>query len=173
MNRLIVEMIANDIQPFSMVEDIVFRNVISYACPNYEMPHRTYFNEKEMPKLYAEVVNNLKRKLNTNNDNSATMSITTDVWTEKHTRRAFLGITCHWIDENFNRQWAVLSQLHITGSHTGNMIVELCKNVLSEFGILEKIDCVVRDGGTKVVAGFHNAAMPSIRVRLSPLRNLI
>ena len=99
MNRCIAEMMSLVIRPFTVVDDTSFRNMMSYVCPNYCMPHRTFFSEKEISKLYNEIRAALKVKLSAIKDMSpSTMfSVTTDVWTEQYTQRAFPGITCHWI----------------------------------------------------------------------------
>lgn len=40
---LIGEMIAVDMHPFSIVEDILFQRLMKDACPNYKLLSRKYF----------------------------------------------------------------------------------------------------------------------------------
>ena len=49
-------MIAADLQPFSVVEDIGF---IRHLCPDYQIPSRKYFKDQVVQHIY----NNVKEKL--------------------------------------------------------------------------------------------------------------
>nr|CAD7261790.1 unnamed protein product [Timema shepardi] len=45
-----------DLQPFSMVKDSGFKNLISYIEPHYKLPDRTTFSQKVIPEMYEEAV---------------------------------------------------------------------------------------------------------------------
>ncbi|GAA6097629.1 zinc finger BED domain-containing protein 1-like [Tachysurus ichikawai] len=49
--------------PFQMVERRGFKAVIRAIDPRYEVPSRKYFTETEMPKLYAELCENVEKEL--------------------------------------------------------------------------------------------------------------
>jgi len=57
--RLIGEMMAIDVQPFSMVTDTGFTQLMHFLEPRYRMPDRTSFSRTVIPDLYKEVANNL------------------------------------------------------------------------------------------------------------------
>jgi len=47
----VMEMIALDDQPFSIVEDRGFRRLIEHIEPRYSMPSRRYFSDVSLPAL--------------------------------------------------------------------------------------------------------------------------
>ena len=48
-------MICTDMQPFSMVENTDFKDLINNYLPDYKLPCRTTISRTDMPKLYSEV----------------------------------------------------------------------------------------------------------------------
>ena len=71
-------MIANDSQPFSIVEDTGFIQLIKHTCPQYIVPSMKYFSEKIIPEIYA----NLRQRLfeDIHSDDNFSISFTTDIW---------------------------------------------------------------------------------------------
>jgi hypothetical protein len=55
MNKLIAEMIAVDLQPLSIVENVGFQRVISEALPKYTMPGRFSFTKFELPRIAEQM----------------------------------------------------------------------------------------------------------------------
>ena len=51
-NRKILRMMAMDNQPFSIVEDKGFKELIAHLSPNYSLPSRKYFSERLLPEEY-------------------------------------------------------------------------------------------------------------------------
>lgn len=56
-------MIAVDLQPFSIVEDIGFQRLLKEICPNYNIPSRKYIKES-IYNIYSKVRNNILNELN-------------------------------------------------------------------------------------------------------------
>lgn len=162
MNRLIAEMMCIDNQPFDVVNDRGFRNLIAYSSPQYQLPSRPFFSDTEIPRLYDEEKEYLLAKLEKCESNYPFVSLTSDIWTEKYTLKSFLTITAHWCDEHFVRDWAVLTLQNLTESHTGQLISETCHAVLEEFKLSSKTFAMVRDGGSNMVAAFRNDEIHSI-----------
>ena len=53
-NRKVIQMIVTDNQPFTIVEDTGFVNLIAHLQPKYCMPSKRYFSETMLPRLYEE-----------------------------------------------------------------------------------------------------------------------
>lgn len=102
------------------------------------------------------LISNLK-----NNFNKISYVCTTaDVWSAR--RRSFFGYTCHWIDENFQRQSASLACRRIAGSHTFDKIANLIQSLNSEFGLTkDKIVCTITDNGSNFVKAFKEFGVQS------------
>lgn len=54
-NQAIMKMIATDIQPFSVVDDAGFRELVQKLQPKYSIPSRKYFTDKMMPEMYENM----------------------------------------------------------------------------------------------------------------------
>lgn len=67
-----------DFQPFSMVEDRGFRNLMGICSPSYQIPNRKYFANTMMPALFEETCCNLKSTIE---KETSSVCLTTDIWT--------------------------------------------------------------------------------------------
>ncbi|KAM3869480.1 uncharacterized protein ACN63O_006885 [Diretmus argenteus] len=131
----------------SMVEDKGFENMILTFNPKYELPSRTYFTTK-MEKKYEEVKGKLNKKLKTTDS----MALTTDIWTSVATE-AYLGVTCHFVGEDWEMESHSLTTMPLEERHTGPNIAEWIEEIIAKFDIPpEKIKAVVHDNGSNVVA---------------------
>ena len=66
-------------------------------------------------------------------------SFTLDGWTSKN-QICFLGITIHWITEDWKLKNTVLDFCHIEGSHSGENIASKFFEVLKDFDLLSKVN---------------------------------
>ena len=78
---------------------------------------------------------------------------TADIWSAR--RRSFLGVTIHWINENFSRGSAALACTRFKGTHdyinTGTKLQE----IFSEYQIEERIVSTVTDNGSNFLKAFR------------------
>ena len=70
-------MIAIDLQPFIITENIGFKNLINFIDPRYKFHDRHYYSRTLMPELYEKQKTKIKELLN----NSSNIAVTTDIWT--------------------------------------------------------------------------------------------
>jgi hypothetical protein len=54
-NKNIMEFIAVDLQPFSVVENTGFKRLIQNLQPKYKIPSRFYFTQKMLPEIYGKI----------------------------------------------------------------------------------------------------------------------
>ncbi|XP_062558735.1 E3 SUMO-protein ligase ZBED1-like [Armigeres subalbatus] len=87
-NDAIAFMIVKDYQPYSIVEDEGFVNLLKILAPKYKIPNRKLIT-KIVDDKYSKVVECVKHKIE-NKD----LTITADIWTDCHTTRSYLGVTC-------------------------------------------------------------------------------
>jgi len=66
------------------------------------------------------------------------ISLMLDEWTSKN-QIPFLGITAHWIDENWKFNQITLEFYHLEGPHSGENLAKAIVKVLKEYGILTKV----------------------------------
>ena len=62
--------------------------------------------------------------------------------------KAYLGITIHFIDEEWKQQAMVLSFKQLEGRHTGLALAGSLQEVLKEFGILQKVGGITLDNAS-------------------------
>ena len=65
------------------------------------------------------------------------INFTSDVWTSDNNLNAFLSLTGHWIDSEFNRKYAFLKLHSLESPHTGQVISDNLKSILLEWNIEE------------------------------------
>src|SRR6266498_2331927 len=103
--------------------------------------------KKEIHIRYTNAIGELKILLE-NTCESA--SLTTDLWTAK-SKHGYIGITLHWISEDFKVYDCLLCMEHMSYLHTGTNIVSFFKKKVVEFGLEGKITCVVTDNRSNMV----------------------
>lgn len=147
LTNAILFMICKDTQPFQIVENEGFLNLMKAAAPLYKVPSRHTI--KRMLENRYEVTQNLfKNKIK---GLSSNLTLTTDIWTDTMQTRSFLGVTIHFYDEE--RMTSVtLGVYELAESHTAEYIGRMLLQTCQEWCIdPEKVSAVVTDGGANVV----------------------
>lgn len=146
----IMNMIAMDNQPFSVVNDQGFIELLAHLEPRYLIPSSKYFNEVMLPDVYNRLKCSIAESLN----EASFLSCTTDIWTNSNSNTSFLSLTAHWLKENFSFEHYVLHCKEIEGRHTGLNICENIKAMLSNWSInLDRVHLVVRDNAYNMRLG--------------------
>uniref|UniRef100_A0A8C1N977 HAT C-terminal dimerisation domain-containing protein n=1 Tax=Cyprinus carpio TaxID=7962 RepID=A0A8C1N977_CYPCA len=145
---VILNMLVTDMRPMSMVEDEGFKKMVGTLNPGYILPSRTHFT-KLMERKYQEAFQKIKSAINTTNSR---MALTTDIWTSVATE-AYLGITCHYIGNDWKMTSVCLTTMPLEDRHTSTNIAEWLEEVAVKFEIpSEKICAIVHDNGANIVA---------------------
>ncbi|XP_037016300.2 zinc finger BED domain-containing protein 4 [Artibeus jamaicensis] len=91
---LIAEMIALDLQPYSLVDNVGFNRLLAYLKPQYSLPPPSYFSRTAIPGMYDNVkeiiVSHLKEA------ESGVVHFTSGIWMSNQTRE-YLTLTAHWV----------------------------------------------------------------------------
>lgn len=78
-------------------------------------------------------------------------SFTTDLWQSKNKKKSFLSVTCHFIDENFNRCWKLIGIEPVFEEHTALTISNKIDNVLNDFSISpSQVHIFMRDAASSM-----------------------
>uniref|UniRef100_G3PNR8 Uncharacterized protein n=1 Tax=Gasterosteus aculeatus TaxID=69293 RepID=G3PNR8_GASAC len=125
-----------------------FTKMIHNLNPGYTLPSRTHFT-KLMERKYEVTFTEVKTAINTNNSK---LALTTDVWKSVATE-AYLGVTCHYITDDWNMQSICLTTMPLQDRHTASNIAEWLEQVVARFEIPpRKIIAIVHDNGANIVA---------------------
>jgi hypothetical protein len=75
LDEALVEMVATDMQPSSIVEDKGFNKLVNLLDSKYQLPSRRNLMRK-IPEKYDEIKQKVKKKLNA----ASAVCLTTDIW---------------------------------------------------------------------------------------------
>lgn len=147
-------MICRDSQPISIVDDDGFKYLLKVTAPMYKVPSRRTIDSLIDTK-YEYISNLMKAEL----QKVPYVCLTTDIWTETHKSRSFLGITAHFISDSyidskggFHMENVTIGAFELNERHTGENIAIEISTKCSEWGISsERVITVVTDGGANMI----------------------
>lgn len=102
-----------DLRPFSVVDNIGFKNMIKCLEPRYDLPSKTHFSTVVVPEIYREEKANLTAELK----NANAVALTSDGWTSRATE-SYITVTAHYIDIDWEMRNVVLQTRQLNESHT-------------------------------------------------------
>ncbi|XP_073670235.1 E3 SUMO-protein ligase ZBED1-like [Paramisgurnus dabryanus] len=132
-DEALVNMVIKDSQPFSVVDDVGFRELVHVLDPSYVLPTRKALKSMVDSK-YEEAKEKAKEKL----DNVVAVSLTSDMWTSIN-MEAYLAVTCHFIDANDQLGTILLGVQHFPNTHTAENLAISHTMVMEEWGIKDKV----------------------------------
>lgn len=144
-----MEIIAEDLQPISFVEDVGFKKVVRFLDSRYleHIPSRRTLSRKIMPELNTSIKNKIKIVFNA----TSYVAITTDICTSINTE-SFLTVTAHTYDKDYVLKTFILTTEKLDRNHTAQYIYEVLTKVFEEWEINNKIGAIVTDSGANIKA---------------------
>ncbi|XP_050957167.1 E3 SUMO-protein ligase ZBED1-like [Labeo rohita] len=132
--------------------------MINTLDPRYVIPTRSYMTDKAVPRIYDKVKDDVKSALSS----APRVALTCDGWTSRATE-AFVTITCHYVDEEWELMSHVLQTRAMHESHTGSNIAELLKAALEEWDLVSKDPAIVTDNAANMSVAAELAGMLHFR----------
>ena len=157
----LVEMVARDMQPSTIVEDKGFNKFVHLLDPKYQLPSRRSLMRK-MPAKYDVVRQEVKDELN----HASAVCLTTDIWTSRISQ-SYMTVTCHFIDNSWQLKSYVLETFHLK-TQQKNIASELIR-IANEWSISEKVVALVTDNASDAVAAARLTGWKHIPVLPTPL----
>ena len=77
------------------------------------------------------------------------INFTIDIWSSRQ-MQSFFGMTGHSITTGWKMQSIMLSCDRISGSHTGEKILQCYDEVVAEFGLSSKVEHIVADNAANM-----------------------
>lgn len=77
----------------------------------------------------------------------ARINITLDIWRSPN-YKSILGVTAHWIDNDWKLKECLIDAVELVGNHTGKNIADHVYTALSDYGIQEKFFCITADNAS-------------------------
>ncbi|XP_063749861.1 E3 SUMO-protein ligase ZBED1-like [Eleginops maclovinus] len=152
LTQSILNMIIKDMRPMAIVEGVGFREMINTFHPGYLLPSRRHFTDL-MEEKYKATLDKVKAEIK--NANSK-ITLTTDCWTSVATE-AYLGITCHFLNEKFELTSYVLTTMPLEERHEAENIAKWLEESVEKMGISFKEDilAIVHDNAANIVAALR------------------
>ncbi|XP_051793003.1 E3 SUMO-protein ligase ZBED1-like [Acanthochromis polyacanthus] len=147
-------MVIKDSQPFSIVEDAGFRELVHALDPNYVLPSR-----KALKSMVEDRYREAKEKAKEQVRKAAAVSLTSDMWTSIN-MDAYLAVTCHYISDEDQLCTSLLGVQHFPKAHTAENLAAGHAQLMEEWGITDKVKCLVTDGAANM-----NACVRQLNIR--------
>ena len=136
--------------PYSLVENLEFRDLLLELQPCYLPPGRGPIKEK-----IASLIDIMKRNIQEKLALAPKIHFCCDIWTKKGMTESFLGIVAHFCAKDRNHK-ATLAVRTVVGPHTGGNIISIFKAVLEEWKIdKESVGKVLTDNGSNMLKAFR------------------
>ncbi|XP_026284719.2 zinc finger BED domain-containing protein 4-like [Frankliniella occidentalis] len=174
--RKILEMIALDYQPISIVEDKGFRALINLLEPRYVLPSRKWLSGKGLPDLYQEIRGKIQEEIDGDLSAITSLSFTVDGWSSR-SKEGYLSLTLQYANkEGFPKNFT-LECNHFPGEHSGETIYEKVKEMTADWGIdiedVLKDIYVVSDSARNMTSAFSNKNVVPIKCAVHMLQTVV
>ena len=124
-NEKIMKMMALDNQPFTMVEDDGFIELMAHLQPRYLLPSRRYFSDTMLPRVYDELKDRVKKELS--EPHGSYISFTSDIWTCSSSKEAFISLSGHWIKQDLHELMRFSTQLTFLAPIRESKLQKCCR----------------------------------------------
>uniref|UniRef100_A0A914M9M7 HAT C-terminal dimerisation domain-containing protein n=1 Tax=Meloidogyne incognita TaxID=6306 RepID=A0A914M9M7_MELIC len=167
-DKAVISLICTAGLPFSFVEEPGFKNLLHILQPQYKIRSRKFFVYESLPNMYQDMVDVVKKDVSS----APFVSLCIDSWSSEESTHSLLGVTCHFLKENFEPTHVLLAASPIKGSHTGDKIASLVAKVITNFGIDKKVHMVIRDNESAMqkatrIAGLGSQHCSSHKIQLA------
>lgn len=110
-------------QPFTLVDEPGFKRYISGLQHRARIKHSTTFSRFKLPILHDAVKTLIDSQVDKELMDVTCAAVTTDLWTSR-VNDAYMSLTLHYINANFESKHIVVSCEPFTGAHTGTAIAD-------------------------------------------------
>lgn len=141
----VMKVICWDFQPFSVVEDRGFKNLLNTCAPSYDIPSRKYFANTLLPALHEKKKNEIKEEL----QSVKSVCLTTDSWTSP-TNDSYTAVTAHYINENLEMKSIALECAVSDFAHTSRNLADDLSRVINEWELSNKVAMVTTDNANNI-----------------------
>ena len=141
-----IDFIVGSQMPFSIVDSSWFKKLCNILDQRYVLPSHQYLQQQVLNKFanHRSLVANKLETLLTK------VSLTADIWTSI-TNQAYLGVTVHYIDDEWNMQHYLLDLIHFEHHHTGARTKEKLLQLINEMNFNKKVLSLTIDNDATMI----------------------
>lgn len=160
---MLVNWIVFDSRPLSITKSESFCKFIKELDPAFNIPD-TRLIKQSIQEAYNHTFPIIQQYLN---DNSISISLTTDMWTARN-RQGFLGVTCFFLDKNFNIQEVILTIEYVRYPHTAQNISDTLFVILDQWKIRDKTHIITTDNGANMKKAIKEMNLVASNIKWQP-----
>ena len=138
LKKVTTEWLVTDSLPFNVIYGKGYRKMIQKFDPAFILPNNKSI-KKDLAIAYQKGVLALKELISITCE---TVSIITDLWIAC-SNDGYIGVTLHWLSSDFEIYDIILVIEKIKYLYTGKQIKKYLNEKIEEFGLTEKIVCVI------------------------------
>ena len=129
--------IISSASPLSIVENGYLKSLLSKL--SYTLPPRQILKEF-LNNLHEEIFTEIYDKLG----RAENIAVTADGWTAKYQKKSYIGLTAHYLDENFGINSLNLGVYQVN-AHDAFSTATIVENKMNLFTIFEKVNYMTTD----------------------------
>ncbi|CAD7066899.1 unnamed protein product [Tilletia caries] len=156
------EFILGDQQAFTVTESAPFIAFVQALRPGFQLPSADTVR-RQLLQTEKHREHQLKRHSSTIDSQ---LSITTDGWSVPNGDH-YLGVTAHWIDQDFKPEAVLIGFLLFHSPHTAANALELIWNLLGRWGLREQVRACVTDNTASAYNLVVEDGLKDARVKLA------
>ena len=150
LNWLLIKWLIGASLPPPSFEDEVLLNSFKFLNPSAKL-----WPKEKVHAVTLEIFRSMQEDVRASLEHvNSKVSITLDFWTS-YEQLFYMGIKCHWIDENWSLHKVLLDVVHIPYPCTGPEIFHSLMKVLRMFNIDKKILSCTNDGSPHAIHACH------------------
>ncbi|CAG8532402.1 1256_t:CDS:2 [Racocetra fulgida] len=163
----LIDWIIDDMQPFLVTKNKKYRKLINILYPDYKISaistikniifKAVQYTEEKLKQLFSSTL--------------ISASFTTDEWTSNH--KPFIGITIHWISEDFKLHQVLLALEKNPYPHKALNIFQKLKSILEKFKVEDKIIAGVTDNASNIPLQDVSTRWNSFLFVIQPINDII
>lgn len=143
--KKVLKFIIEDSQPFYILESNSFKELLLSLHPFFELP-----TEEALDKLLDNSFETGQIQLRNIFENVNKVSLTTDFWTSRG-QHGYIGVTAHWISDDYKPKEAFLTLQHVHYPHTSEVIKDKLEEIIINWNISNKVTFITTDNAASMV----------------------
>ncbi|CAG8673020.1 6706_t:CDS:1, partial [Scutellospora calospora] len=152
----LLKFVVNSMQPLTIVENNDFIKYSYDLDPKYKLPCKKVLKNK-IDEAYHNSFIAIQDKIS---KEATYVSMTLDLWSSS-AHIPYLGVTLHWISNQFIPHEILLAIKEVSYPHTAIIIKEETKKLISEFHLETKIVAFITDNDSNMKSAIHQLEIGS------------
>ncbi|KAK7881953.1 hypothetical protein WMY93_028127 [Mugilogobius chulae] len=171
-DKLIAEMCATDELAFSVVSGQGFKRLVAALEPKYELKSEKFYRSDLLENLYKRVHSCIRGLVSSRGATESFLSFTVDCLHGEV--ESIMILTCHFIDDNWERRKVVLHVKAMTEASIVSYVHQFFLPLLTYWNIHQKrVFLVLRDGGADVSEDQRLTEIPGLSCCAHTLQTVI